>query len=103
MTLEQRRLERLERPLDRVRLFDDVDAVLVFLDHLADALEMALNGGQAVQDLFFVALHGLALTLLVRATHPRGEGVAKHCTGRALHVSTPSPPGREQRSAPLAG
>src|SRR5882762_547241 len=59
---EQRRLECFECTLDRIRLFDDVHAVLVFLDHLADALQVTLNGGQAVQDLFLVALHRLELS-----------------------------------------
>ena len=47
----------IERAFDSVGLLDDVDAVLVGFDHFADAFEMALDGGQAVQDLLLVGLH----------------------------------------------
>ena len=49
MALQKRRLECLERSLDGVGLFDDVDAVLVVLDHFADAFEVTFDGRQTVE------------------------------------------------------
>src|SRR5258708_27191548 len=83
MALAQCRLERLEPPLDRARQLDDVDAGLVSLDHLADALEVALDGRQAVEDLLFVSLH-------VRCSHPLREGVdgsSRQVTCRQSHLT----------------
>src|SRR5262245_23874105 len=57
VTFEERRLERLEGTLDGERLAQDVDTVLVVLDHFADALEVAVDGRQSVQDLLLFGLH----------------------------------------------
>ena len=87
MALEERGLERLERALDRVGLLDDVDAVLVVLDHLADALQVALDGGEAIQDLLLVGLH-------VVCSHPPGEGVSHTAYALRLAADKPTPRGR---------
>ena len=57
VALEQGRLERLQGALDGVGLLEDVDAVHVLLDHLADALEVALDGRQSIEDVLLVGLH----------------------------------------------
>src|SRR5207248_1281707 len=41
MSGQQEAFELVDRALDRVGLLQDVDAILVFLDHPADALEMS--------------------------------------------------------------
>src|SRR5438309_8201192 len=57
MTFQERRLEGLERTLDGVRLLENVDAIFVCFNHLADAAEMTFDGRQAIEDLFLVGLH----------------------------------------------
>src|SRR5687767_1187207 len=49
MALEQRSVELVDSALHRVRLFHDVDAVGVIFDHFSDALDVALDRGEAVQ------------------------------------------------------
>src|SRR5262252_4334911 len=88
MAFEQRAFERLDGALDGVGLLEDVDAVDVLLDHFADATQVALDGRQAIKDVFLVGLH-CALLL------PLGEGVM--CANYrvwASVLSTPSPRGR---------
>src|SRR5579859_2446936 len=92
VALQEGGLEGLERALDGIGLFDDLDTVLVFLDHLANAFEVTLDGRQAVQDLFLVALHGRARLAFRLASPPHrgGEGCPEQCTGERGLMSTPS-------------
>src|SRR5215470_4624449 len=83
VSFQQRTLEGLDRALDRVRLLEDVDAVNVVLDHLADTAQMTLDGRQAVHDLFLVSLHAAS-------PGPQGEGVQVRYNDCSAAVSTPS-------------
>src|SRR5437867_3308799 len=65
--LEERRLERLQGALDGVALLEHVDAIRVLVDHLADALEVALDRGQPVQQVLLARLHD-------RLPPPQGGG-----------------------------
>ena len=58
VALQQQRVKLVEGPLDRVGLLEDVHAVLVRLDHFADALEVALDRGQPLERVVLLCLHG---------------------------------------------
>src|SRR5262249_46068786 len=98
VALEQGAFERLERSLDGIRLVEDVDAVLVGFDHLADALEVALDGRQAVQDLLLVGLHRGAL-LSHSYPSPGGRGLRESLVPFSPAVN-PLPGGWDQVTAP---
>src|SRR5260370_1699644 len=96
MAFQERRFEGLQGALDGIGLLDNVDAVLVFLDHFADAFEVSFDGSQSVQDLFLVALHGRARFGWLLIPTPWGRGL------RGLYYS-PAPPGKSpQRSSDYA-
>src|SRR6185437_2718904 len=86
VAFEQRAFEGFDGALDGVGLLEDIDAVDVLLDHLANTAQVALDRRQAVQDLFLVGLHRCC-------SYPWGRGSRAHyrsCPGAA---STPSPRG----------
>ena len=64
---EQFLVERIERRLDGADLREDVDAVAVILDHLADAADLSLDAPQA-RDEALVFLAVLVAVLVLDAT-----------------------------------
>ena len=54
VVLEHLQRNRLERCVDRGELREDVDAVAVVLDHPGDAPHLALDAGEALEQLVLV-------------------------------------------------
>jgi copper chaperone len=84
MVFEQLGLQLLDGAPDRVGLLQDVDAILVVLDHSAHGAEMSLNCGEASADIglkFWFHLSSL----------PPGRGYPKFTLKFGL--SQPLPPG----------
>src|SRR5919202_726598 len=91
--LQVRALEGFDGALDGVGLLEDIHAVDVVLDHLANTAQVALDGGQAIQDLLLVGLHcysrprweGAAWTIpsseRVRQPPPTRDGLARRLAG----------------------
>jgi hypothetical protein len=61
MVLQHQLLDAKDRRPDRGRLGQDVHAVAVTLDHLGDTTHLSFKPRQAVQRLFLVGLHPVAL------------------------------------------
>src|SRR5262245_37238088 len=61
VAFDQQRLELLQRLAHRIGLAQDVDAVLILFDHLADPPNVALDVIEALENVLFVRHHGLAL------------------------------------------
>src|SRR5262249_33746017 len=70
VALQQDALQLVDGPLDRIGLFQDVDAVLILVDHLADPLQVALDVGQPPEYVRFGRLHDEWPRLVL----PPGEG-----------------------------
>src|SRR5207244_5195274 len=62
MPAQQLGLELLQRALDGERLLQDVDAVGVVLDHLADALDVTLDRCETRVELALLCLHRMPPT-----------------------------------------
>jgi hypothetical protein len=57
MSPQQHLLELFDRALNRVGLLQDINAVRIFLDHLADAAKVTFNGVQAPEGIALRCLH----------------------------------------------
>src|SRR5579875_545382 len=57
VAFEQDAVELVEGALDGVGLLENVDAVLVLLDHLANAFNVALDIREPVENVFLFRLH----------------------------------------------
>src|SRR5690242_11144370 len=75
MPTQQYTLKLVERTLHRVGLFQNIDAILVVLDHFADGFQMALDIGQALDRVFLGRLVTFHWLLASFTTHTPPEGV----------------------------
>src|SRR5262245_46532893 len=72
MAAQEQPFELVDGALDGVGLLEDVHAVLVFLNHPANPLEMAFDVRETLQDVRLFCLHGARS----RKPPPRGCGLS---------------------------
>jgi hypothetical protein len=72
VVLEHLQRDRLERGVDRAELREDVDAVAVVLDHARDPAHLALDAGEALQELLLVRRVAVRLGCHAEVVYPPG-------------------------------